>query len=143
MRFKVKITTQSTIAELERVEARTNNLAIPFVNYGRWFVKQTDKQFDRGVDPDNVPWVKLKPSTLARKKALGYSQKILIARGDTRNTLAHKATKTGVEVYIEGTAEYHQYGTRRIPERRIIGVNQERLDKLEELLTNWIQGAIK
>lgn len=143
MRFKVKVYNRATLDELKRVEKRTNNMAIPFENYGKWFEKETDRQFDTETDPDNIPWVKLRPSTLARKRVLGYSLKILTARGDMRNTLDHKATKNGVEIWIEGAAEFHQEGTKYLPERKIIGVNERRLDKLREDIENWIEGAIK
>ena len=143
MEFIVKIDVRTTLKEVKAVERRVNNLAIPFENYGRWFKKETDRQFDKETNPEGTPWAKLRPSTLARKRYLGYSLKILTASGHMRNTLDHKATKGGVEVWIEGAAEFHQFGTENLPERKIIGMSESREDKLTGTIDNWIQGAVK
>ena len=139
--IKVEINTKTTIDELKRLERRVNNLGLPFNNYGRWFVKETDKQFDTETDPDGLPWASLRPSTLARKKYLGHSPKILTATGYMRNTLNHKAVKDGLEIFIEGAAEFHQEGTRYMPQRKILGITKAREEKLQEIMERWIFGS--
>ncbi|MEL6164068.1 MAG: phage virion morphogenesis protein [Cyanobacteria bacterium J06628_3] len=138
MKITVEIEGRETLEELKKLKRRLSNLAIPLENYTRWFKKETDKQFDTEKDSDGLPWEKLKPYTLARKKRLGYPKKILTESGNTRQTLYHKSSKFEGEVGIKGNAGFHQDGTERLPERKIIGMNEQRENKLETTMYKWV-----
>ena len=140
MKFKVKIKSEKAASDIKKYEKRLNNLSIPFVNYARWFVKETDKQFDTEIDSDGVPWTKLKRETLARKRRMGYPDSILTETGETRRSLSYKASKQGAEVWIEGTAIFHQecVPQRNLPQRKIIGMNPKREEKLQETFDKWL-----
>ena len=65
-------------------------------------------QFERGVDFNDIPWKPLAPSTIARKLRLGYSDKILVETGGTRDSLRAVESATQVEITIGGYSQYHQ-----------------------------------
>lgn len=78
------------------------------------------QQFDAGVDPYGEPWEPLAPSTLARKQGPGILDET-------------SAMRDGIEVAPTGgagvgitfndkpdVAMYHQYGTARMPARKIL-----------------------
>lgn len=82
-------------------------------------------------------WQPLRPSTVADRRRLGYpgEHPILVREGDllasvTIRGAAGNVFEVGANSLVLGTtdrkAKYHQFGTRRMPARKIVGISAQR-----------------
>ena len=89
-------------------------------------------------------WPPLKPATIAEKKRLGYPLDPLIRTGryyrEATNVRAAKITPGTLRHTIRVPyAVYHEYGTRRMPARPVLGKVLPRiLPELEKTMTKFI-----
>lgn len=84
--------------------------------------------FDSKGEVYGTPWAQLAPSTQAYKSKHFslYASTPLVATGAMRHSFRRTATTLGV--FIDNTQpyfKYHQLGTRKMPQRRILGINEE------------------
>ncbi|NEP15199.1 MAG: hypothetical protein F6K14_34530 [Symploca sp. SIO2C1] len=102
--------------------------------------QETERQFATETDPDGVRWAALAPSTLAQKRRLGYPDNILTRTGKMRNSVVAIADARSVLIGVDVPyAIFHQQGTRKMPQRRILGMNDKREQKLRKLIRVWIR----
>jgi len=102
--------------------------------------QETERQFVTETDPDGVRWAALAPSTLAQKRRLGYPDSILTRTGKMRRSVNSVADARGVLIGVDVPyAIFHQQGTRKMPQRRILGMNDKRRGKLVKLIRVWIK----
>lgn len=82
-------------------------------------------------------WQPLRPATAADRRRLGYpgEHPILVREGDlmasvTIRGAANNVFEVGPNSLVLGTtdykAKYHQFGTRRMPARKIVGISAQR-----------------
>lgn len=112
--------------------------------------RRTMDRFDRGVDPDGVPWQPLAISTLERKRRDGSADRgMLVRTGALRAAIRmirggagamYTNTGAGVRIGIEDKeiaerARYQQNGVPgRIPARRILGIGRLDVKAVDSLL---------
>lgn len=121
-------------------------------------LKRTLDRFDKEVDPNNIKWAPLKPSTLLLKKRIGAPNKILkrslklrqsikIIRGAVGSGFG-TATGTGRRIGVTDPslvprARAHQFGTSRMVKRRFLGVGPLDVKAVDSLLRREIARVIK
>lgn len=76
--------------QLQRKSVRRRPL---LVSLGEYLVRSTDDRFDAEKSPSGLPWQKLSPATLIRKKV----KKILTERSRLRNSIAYRASENSLE----------------------------------------------
>ena len=93
--------------------------------------RETKLNFARETDPDGNPWSALSPSTLRYKR----TNAILRETGMLANSVAGESSgnigrvRVGAEHGI-----WHQTGTRKMPQRKIIGISESRhIPKIEKI----------
>jgi phage virion morphogenesis protein len=91
---------------------------------------QTIERFSTETDPDGAKWAPLKPSTIARKGSSG----ILKDTGALKNIVF----TSGVRIAFIGAAPFygvfHQWGTRHMPQRAFLGVNDDNMKDIENVV---------
>lgn len=106
---------------LVEAQRRTRNLRPAMSAIGEYFIGKIDREFRTESDPLNRPWAKLSKATLERKQRRGKITKILQEEGLMRASFSYEASDRSV---IVGTndpkAKYHQTGTRKMPQRKIL-----------------------
>ncbi|TAN73183.1 MAG: phage virion morphogenesis protein, partial [Magnetospirillum sp.] len=135
---------------------------------GASLVNSTQDRFERQAGPDGKRWAALSADTVlsrlggaskaytkrmtfrAAAKRKMSSMAILIQRGHLRNSITHRATRTGVEV---GTAmvygAIHQFGGKAgrgrkisIPARPYLGLDDADAETIHEKVQHWLQGTL-
>ena len=140
----IEINRSQTDAMVKRYNSRIRNLEPPLRGWGNWIVNQTNHQFDTESDPDGVPWAALAPSTLKEKRRLGYPDHILTRTGKMRKSAIAIADAKNALIAIDVPyALFHQEGTDKMPQRRILGLNDKRREKLLKLIRVYIGGRGK
>lgn len=110
-------------------------------------------RFRRQVSPDNQRWADLRPSTWARKgkRALvqfslfgrliqfGGTARMLVVSGDLEGSLKFY-TQGGFTVIGEATdfkASFHQLGTRYMPARPFMGLNENDIGEIDKIIEKY------
>ncbi len=93
--------------------------------------RETKLNFARETDPDGNPWSALSPSTLKYKR----TNSILRETGTLANSVAGESNGTVGRVRISSDyGIWHQTGTSRMPQRKIIGISESRhIPKIEKI----------
>lgn len=86
-------------------------------------------EFNAERDFAGIPWAPLSPVTLAKKAGRGS---ILIDSGDMLDSLRVEDTEEGVAVLMDSPAQYHQFGTAKMPRRSIFPTGDKFPDNLLE-----------
>lgn len=93
------------------------------------------------------PWAPLSPSTRDDRSRQGYNpaRPILQRTGKLRKGF-RRTTLNTKELEIENKVEYgiyHQTGTKKMPQRRIIGFSRKSITAIKIIFTKHIAGIIK
>ena len=133
----------------------------PFKNFGVLLREEQKKNFDQqgaiyqGGDFINVggnvttrssSWQKLADSTKADRKKKGYgaARPVLVRTGKLRDSFTTKVTpKTFESINTDPIAQYHQYGTNKMPQRKVLGMSQKGVQALGLEMEKHIAGALK
>lgn len=103
---------------------------------GNYILTRARDGFAQGIDPDGFPWAPLAASTVESRIRRGrQGLRILVDTGEMLESLRVEEATDGVEVKIDGPAAYHQYGTSRMPRRRIFPIEGDTID----LPDDWAQ----
>lgn len=126
-----------TKKEIDALRKRVRNVEPPLVTFTAEKDKAIRQQFKTFTDPDGKPWQPLKESTKKRKKV--NRDKILTHRGLMKKTLRRKTENLGFRIWFESPyAIYHQTGTRKMSQRKILGFTNKEKIRLKKLITVWI-----
>lgn len=120
--IKIDVDTREAGTRIKNLTRRAKRLEVPLRRFGDIKVKKVETQFDRQVDPDGNRWAELSPVTLERKERLGFSSKILTETGTLSKSFKFEAT--GKTLTIGSSVSYavfHQEGTSKMPQRKILG----------------------
>ncbi|MEM9267252.1 MAG: phage virion morphogenesis protein [Cyanobacteria bacterium P01_F01_bin.13] len=113
------------------------NLGQPVREATLYMERETKLNFARETDPDGKPWTGLAAATLRHKR----TNAILRETGTLANSVA--AQVSGTVGRVEVGAEHgiwHQTGTRRMPQRRIIGISEARhIPRIEQIFEEHFQ----
>ena len=138
--ISIEIDGRQTKAILKRYKSCVRNLEPPLRGWGNYMEQETERQFATETDPDGVRWAALAPSTLAEKRRKGYPESILTRTGKMRRSVVSVADTRSVLIAVDVPyAIFHQQGTRKMPQRRILGMNEKREQKLRKLIRVWIR----
>lgn len=104
-------------------------------------LSETLQHFARGVTPDGTPWAPLKRPSKRRggKSAKPLRDKGLLMASVTGAGAGHveELTKTA---FVFGTnldyAGFHQFGTRRIPQREFLGLGLKTIDRVAGIVAD-------
>lgn len=132
------------------VEQKFNDLSYvePLIEFQKIIAAGEQDAFNGQREPGGSPWAPLKPSTVARK---GHSR-ILYETGSLMasltqidgpgniNAVSDRGSIFGTDVEY---AIYHQNGTPKMPARPPVGTNDEDVDKLCELIADYIVESLK
>jgi phage gpG-like protein len=114
------------------LKGKTKTLPKAIAKAALYMERETKLNFAKQSDPDNKPWAALSPSTLARKT----TNSILTETATTVNSISGRSA--GLIGYVEVTsgepAIYHQTGTSKMPQRKIIGIGAHHVPKIEEIV---------
>lgn len=139
--IKVEITQERTRAMLAAFKSKVRDLSPPLEGFGNYLKLETEKQFDEEKDPDGDRWAALAPSTLIQKRRAGYPDKILTRTGKMRESIKIEATKRGLLFAIASPyAIFHQEGTKKMPQRTILGLPSNRINHLAGLIKVYVRG---
>lgn len=75
-------------------------------------------------------WAPLANSTLEAKKRAGYPTKILEREGNMRRLLGYTTLDRDLKITSEDYLIYHQYGTKTMPQRKVVSVADEDLERI-------------
>ena len=144
MALHVDIQAKGLDAAMGRLEALKKQLDTgpgmqTMLEFGREGMRDVDERFaTRGYGK----WAPLSPITIARK---GHNQ-ILIDTSNMRRAVGiSEVTDTRVVITVphggrsndKAVPGYHQYGTDKIPQRKIVEVTDRLMDRLRPLWKKW------
>jgi len=134
----------------------------PFTKFGVLLREEQKKNFEQqgaiyqGGDFIRLPgmrattryasWQKLKDSTKKDRIRKGFNgaRPILVRTGKLKGSFTTKVTKTSFTSENKSEiSKYHQFGTKNMPARRILGMSQKGVKALSLEIENHIAGAFK
>lgn len=141
MGIKITIDDRQMKKILGDISKKCRNLEPPLTGWGRKLVEQTRSQFDSESDPEGTKWADLAPTTVLQKRKAGFSSSILTRTGAMRDSVGFDVAAKTLSLKI-GTnyAKWHQEGTRRMPQRKILAITPERKNEGAGLVRNYIKG---
>lgn len=91
-----------------------------------------------------VKWKPLQPSTLKEKKRNGYSKKILERTGKMKKSFSYKIENdSDIKITSTKYMVYHQYGTKKMPKRKIVTFTKDDLKKIKEKFVSILKAKSK
>ena len=136
MTLKISIKAESTLEAIGKLSKKAANLDKPLRRAGLFMERETKLNFARESDPDGQPWAPLKPSTLRRKK----TRAILRETGSLAASISMQGPSDN-QVRVAAGIEYgiyHQTGTRKMTQRKILGINESRhVPKIQKIFESY------
>lgn len=126
--LKISVTGSAKLS-VKNLARRTGNLSKPTKRAIAYKERTTKQQFASQTDPDGAGWAPLKPSTLRQKK----TSSILTETGSLKGSIAGRArgntgqVSAGTEYGI-----YHQTGTTRMAQRKILGWGKDDPERIKQ-----------
>ena len=156
--MKPKFKVVKKLKNLERrVNAVKNMYDITYLTgkISRDMKKEVDMRFRNEVDTDGRPWKGLKGSSIISRYNSGLKKKrgrravkgrsrILSNTGRLRNSIRARNTRT--EAIVGTNIKYaatHNFGYRRIPQRRFMGLSRDQRIKYKDWIRKWHKGQLK
>ena len=156
MKAKFKV-----IRKLKNIEKRVNAVKnmydISFLTgkISKDMEKEVDMRFRNEVDPEGKPWKELKSRSITSKynsglkkkkgrKAVKGRSKILQNTGRLKRSIQARNTRT--EAIVGTNIKYaanHNFGYRRIPQRRFMGLSIDQRIKYKDWIRKWHKGQLK
>lgn len=109
--------------DLRVLSQKFDSLDRPVAESILYMERETKLNFARQSDPDGAPWAPLAASTLRRKKTGAILRKTGALAGSVqgRPSGLSGTVTVGIDYGI-----YHQTGTSKMPQRKIIGISEGR-----------------
>ena len=156
MKYKLKVIRNLKNIE-KRVKAVKNIYDITYLTgkISRDMKKEVDMRFRNEVDTDGRPWKGLKGNTIISRynsglkkkkgrKAVKGRSKILQNTGRLKRSIQARNTRT--EAIVGTNIKYaatHNFGYRRIPQRRFMGLSRDQRIKYKDWIRKWHKGQLK
>lgn len=135
MSFTVELTLPKS--EIQSIKKRLKDVEPPLVTFTREKDLAIRKQFKTFTDPDGKPWKELKEKTIKRKRV--NKNKILTHYGAMKKSLRRKTENLGFRIWFESKyAIYHQTGTKKMSQRKILGITNREKIRIKKLITVWV-----
>jgi len=140
--IKVKFDEREVTDFLGRLQARGENLAPVFKDFGEYMVRETEERFEGEHDPEGKPWTALSELTLAKKKGSKILTEGVLLRPSIHAEPASDHVAIGTDkVY----GAIHQLGGKAgrgrkvdIPERPYLGINDENRTEFIEIIKDHL-----
>ena len=111
--------------ELDKKLSALRNIKDANARVGNYLLTKTKENFDAERDPDGDRWRPLAPQTVEEKIRKGTLLKILQRTGALRAGFETRVNRASVRIYnTDPKFEYHQFGTDKVPQRRMIGLSE-------------------
>jgi phage virion morphogenesis protein len=143
MRLSISINDGEVKRKLAKLAEDIGNFKTPLRRSGIYMERKTDQRFRSG---GFGKWEKLKPSTIRRRRK--GSSSILQDTGRLKQSVTsspdiYHLTKTYLRI---GTtvkyAKYHQNGTRHMPARPFLLIDEEDERKIKEIFSRWVEELV-
>lgn len=118
--IQIYVNLQPMLASLARLGGKVANSTIMLDEVGDYLEGRILENFRKEVDPYNSKWAPLSPATIADKKRKGYPLDKLLRTGKMKRSLKVITTGKTLRIEIDFPAQFHQRGTRRMPQRQIL-----------------------
>lgn len=134
---KVTIEAGTTIKALHRLKKNLKNVNKALRRSGLYMERQTKLRFAKQRDPDGKAWEPLKPSTLRRKK----TRAILRETGALAASISVVGPSGSRVRVVAGQAYgiYHQTGTKKMPARKFLGINEENVTSIKKIFVQQLE----
>ena len=136
MPIKISIANNSAAFAVQNLKSKTRGLPKAIAKATLYMERETKLNFAKQSDPDGKPWAALKPSTLARKK----TNAILRETATLANSIT--SSSAGLIGQVSASTEYgiyHQTGTRKMAQRKIIGISESRhVPKIKQIISDQL-----
>ncbi len=135
--FKVEVKVNDK--EIRKILGRLKDVEPPLKTVARKKLDSIQEQFNTQTDPDGNPWAALMPSTLRSKKK--NRDKILTREGNLAKSFQPEITRNTLRIFTTiRYAGYHQYGTSKMEQRKILGLTNEDWGEIRKQVTNYVKG---
>lgn len=134
----VKVTVTITDKELQKLLKKLSDadLSEPMKDIAAYMKASVLKNFEVGGRPEK--WAPLSTKYLAWKKRQGYSSKPLILTGRLRQSINTSVKKNEARVFTGMKyGVYHQTGTRKMPARPFLVVQDADIPVIKQILVNF------
>ena len=123
--------------EIKKITGRLQNVEPPLKTIARKQLDKIENQFRTHTDPDGNKWAELKPSTLRTKKV--NRDRILTRSGEMSKSFKSEVTRNSLRIYSDSEiANYHQTGTKKMAQRKIVGFSNKDWGEIRKQLSVWV-----
>lgn len=130
-------------AQFDELARRLQSLDRPLGEVGAFLERKAKLRFSTETAPDGRKWVALRPSTIAQKKRLGKSSRILTRDGGMVASIAFRVSGNAVTVKPSvDYAIYHQLGAarRNLPARPFMGFEAGDVEAIAQIIGDYLGG---
>ena len=132
--LKISVTGNAKLS-VKNLARRTGNLSKPTKQAIAYKERRTKLQFASETSPEGDKWAPLKPSTLRQKK----TSAILTETSSLKGSIAGRARgNTGQVSAGTDYGIYHQTGTSRMAQRKILGWAPDDVDLIQQIYEKHI-----
>lgn len=140
------ISTKEFSTRLRRLARELRDLSDPLGDIVDETIVDIEERIDRGVDINGAPFKALSPK-YAKQKARKFPGKPILKRTNAMVAGANIKTKISrksarVE-YTTPYAQFHQFGTDKMPERAFVGISDKVSREADNILGKHIERVLK
>lgn len=135
--MRISINVRHEGRAIEEMLQKCRTLRKPVAESGRYMRDETKNNFSSQSDPDGAAWAGLRPSTLKQKKG----GRILTRSGALAGSVRLRSGGLTATVSV-GTsyAQYHQNGTSKMVQRKVIGIGDRHIPKIKQFFEDHLNG---
>lgn len=137
---------QQLLRHLDGIDAKAKNWKPEFAKTGQMLIKTFSDNFTYEGAMLGDRWEPLKPSTLAEKKRLGYSDKILVRTGAMRFGFNSRSYEDAVIIWNSSPYfPYHQSNKPRfkLPRRVMMKLDEKRKQMIVKIFQASLQAVLQ
>lgn len=141
----IEVKNGQVIAGLRKLSAAIANPAPAMKLLATTAHREVVRQYRSQKDPQNRPWTPLAASTIKRRRNMRKSAvRILIDTGRLVNSITHEASAREARVGTNTRyAPFHNFGTRRMPQREFMGLTPEAMERTVDRLNEYVARALR
>jgi phage gpG-like protein len=145
--FDIKVDSSSATGVLGELTVKLQGLNTLHQQLAEMVEGKLALSFDTESDPTGKAWKALAPSTIAVRRRKGLVPiKKLQATGRGKRGINVVIIKTGIRVEVGGDntdyMEFHETGSRIMPQRRFVPTEDELRDEIEAIVTAYLTPSI-
>jgi phage virion morphogenesis protein len=128
-------------SQFDDLARKLKSLDRPLGEVGAFLERKAKLRFASETAPDGRKWAALRPSTIAQKKRLGKSSRILTRDGGMVASIAFRVS--GNAVTVKPSVDYaifHQTGTSKIPARPFMGFEAGDAEEIAQIIADYLGG---